>query len=84
MLLIDDLLAAPLRGLFFVLREIAEAAREEQAAERRRAMADLAELHRRLEEGEISEANFEAAEQRLLRRLESLHGTDDAGDDDSD
>ncbi len=36
MLLIDDLLAAPLRGLFFVLKEINAAVQAERASEERR------------------------------------------------
>ncbi len=83
MLLIDDLLAAPWRGLVFVLREIEKAAREEQAAAERRVLGELAELHRRLDQGEISDAQFEAAEQVLLDRLDGVahSGGDDAGGD---
>jgi gas vesicle protein GvpG len=72
MLLIDDLLAAPLRGLLFVLREIANAVAAERAAEEQGLMAELGTLHRRLDAGEIAEAEFEAAESRLLERLECL------------
>ncbi len=83
MLLIDDLLAAPWRGLVFVLREIENVAREEQAAVRRDVMAELSRLHRRLDQGEIGEAEFAAAEEALLDRLDHLNGAggDDASDD---
>lgn len=83
MLLIDDLLAAPLRGLVFVLREIDKAVQEERAADERRIMAELTGLHRRIEAGAIGEVEFEAAEQALLERLEVLRGEtiNDAGSD---
>lgn len=83
MLLIDDLLAAPLRGLFFVLREINEAVAAERAADERRLMAELAELHRLVESGDISEADFEAREQQVLDRLDRKHREEnsDAGRD---
>lgn len=74
MLLIDDLLAAPLRGLFFVLREIGEAVQAERAAGERRLMAELTDLHRRIEAGEIGDADFDTAERELLDRLDRLRG----------
>ena len=83
MLLIDDLLAAPFRGLMFILREINNAVKAEQEAEERRMMSELAGLNRRLDEGQITEAEFEAEEQALLSRLDRLHGEGevDAGRD---
>ncbi len=75
MLLIDDLLLAPFRGLFFVLREIEAAAEGELLAERSRIMESLAVLNRELEEGRLSESAFEAEEQALLQRLERLSET---------
>ncbi|MBL1258024.1 gas vesicle protein GvpG [Methylocystis sp. Sn-Cys] len=74
MLLIDDLLAAPMRGLLFVLEKIDEAARQEREAEERAIMAELSELYRALETGALTEAEFDAREGKLLTRLDSLHG----------
>lgn len=74
MLLIDDLLAAPLRGLFFVFQEISAAVQAERAADERRIIAELAELHRKLDASQITEAQFEAGEEQLLQRLGSLRG----------
>ena len=74
MLLIDDLLAAPFRGLMFILSEINNAVEAEQEADERRIMSALAGLNRRLDEGQITEAEFEAEEQALLSRLDRLHG----------
>jgi hypothetical protein len=83
MLLIDDLLAAPFRGLMFILSEINNAVEAEQEADERRIMSALAGLNRRLDEGQITEAEFEAEEQALLSRLDRLHGQGevDAGGD---
>ncbi len=84
MLFIDDLLAAPLRGLFFVLKEIDAAVQAEQASQERRIIAELAELHRQLDSNQITEAAFEEAEERLLHRLDSWRGegeTDGRGHD---
>jgi hypothetical protein len=74
MLLIDDLLAAPFRGLMSILSEINNAVAAEHEAEERRIMSALAGLNRRLDEGQITEAEFEAEEQTLLSRLDRLHG----------
>jgi hypothetical protein len=83
MLLLDDLLAAPFRGLMFILSEINKAVEAEQEAEERRIMIELAGLHRRLDEGQLTEGEFEAEEQALLSRLDRLHGEGevDAGGD---
>jgi len=74
MLLIDDLLAAPLRGLFFVLQEINAAVQAERELEERGIIAELGDLHRKLDSNEISEADFEIGEERLLQRLDSFRG----------
>lgn len=74
MLLIDDLLAAPMRGLMFVLEKIDEAARQEREAEERAVMAELSELYRALETGALTEAEFDAREEKLLKRLDELQG----------
>jgi hypothetical protein len=74
MLLIDDLLMAPVRGLLFVLREVGNAAEEERANEQRAAMAELAALHRSLDSGELTETEFDARESKLLERLDRLRG----------
>lgn len=74
MLLVDDLLLAPWRGLLFVFGEIAKAVEAEREAERRDLMSELAALHRRLDEGLLSEAEFAVDEQRFLDRLDALAG----------
>jgi hypothetical protein len=84
MLLIDDLLAAPLHGLFFVLKEINAAVQAERALEERGIIAELSDLHRQLDNDQITEADFEVGEERLLHRLEGFRGdgeTDGGGHD---
>jgi hypothetical protein len=74
MLLIDDLLAAPLRGLFFILREVGAAVQSEREEQHLRVVAELADLHRQLDGGRITEAEFEVREDRLLQQLDSMRG----------
>ncbi len=74
MILIDSLLTAPIRGLWFLLREVARAAKEERAADERAVMTELTALHRSLEAGQITEAAFDAREAVLLARLDRLRG----------
>ncbi len=84
MLLIDDIIAAPFRGLFFILKEINKAVQKEREEEEKRTMAELCELHRRLETGALSEAEFDAREAQLLRKLDNLRGEGDGNDSDSE
>jgi hypothetical protein len=44
--------------------------------EERAIMADLSALHRALDSAAITEAEFDAREQELLRRLDQLHSED--------
>ena len=85
MFIIDDLLAAPLRALMFVVEKIDEAVQAEIEAEERTIMADLTALHRALDSGTIGEAEFDGRERKLLDRLDHLHsGRADDADDDRD
>jgi hypothetical protein len=72
MFVVDDLLLAPLKGLTAVCRQVQEAARQELEADKRAALAALAELHGRLESGQIAEKQFDVQEARLLEQLEKL------------
>jgi gas vesicle protein GvpG len=73
MLLIDDLILGPGKFVFWILRQVHEAAEKEMSQETDRVMAELGELHRRLESGAISEADFDARESVLLDRLDQLN-----------
>jgi len=72
MLLIDDILFFPLRGVFWIAREVHNAAQQEFANELDSARAALSDLYMMLETGRISEQEFEMQEAPLLDRLDEL------------
>jgi len=72
MFLIDDILLAPARGLFWIFKEIRDAAEEEQANEAEAITTKLSELYMMLETGQMTEAEFDAAEKTLLDRLDAI------------
>jgi hypothetical protein len=75
MLIVDDILAAPFKGLFWIFQEIRNAAFEEQVGETDRITAQLSELYMMLETGRMTEAEFDAAEKALLDRLDAINET---------
>lgn len=77
MIIIDTVLAAPARGLVFILEKIKEAVDEEMEAEKRAIMNDLTALHRAFDAAAITQAEFDAREQKLLDRLDRLQGKGD-------
>lgn len=72
MFIIDDLAKSPFTGFMFIVREVANAAQQELAQQRVDVMAELSSLHLKLENGEISEDEFDDMEQKLLDQLEQL------------
>ena len=72
MLLIDDLIVGPGKFLLWVCRQVQEAAEKETEQEAQRLTAELGELHRRLESGDISTDAFDLRETQILDRLERL------------
>jgi hypothetical protein len=72
MLLIDDMLFAPLHGLLWIARKVDEAVSQEQEKEEEELQARLRELHLRLEAGQLGEAEFEEQESALLDRLDAI------------
>ena len=72
MFIIDDLLASPARGLMFVLRKINDAVQQERDAQKKATMTELTALHRELDEGKITEDEFDAREHTLLSRLDKM------------
>jgi hypothetical protein len=79
MFIVDDLLLSPIKGIFWVFREIHDAAQQEMAGESEAITAALSELYMRLETGEISEAEFDAQEKALLDRLDRLQAEEAPG-----
>ena len=72
MVLVDDLLTFPIRSLFWIFREIHNAAQEELANESESITAELSNLYMRLETGKISEEEFAGEEKTLLERLDRM------------
>lgn len=71
MLLIDDILLLPFRGVMWCAKEIHRAAEEAVADEGDSIRAQLVELYMRLETGRMSETEFDAQEKQLLDRFDS-------------
>lgn len=84
MLLIDDILFAPLHGLLWVARKVDEALDQEQEQEEEDLKARLRELYLRLESGQLTEEEFEAREAELLDRLDALLASQEAAGDGQD
>lgn len=72
MLLVDNILASPVRGLFWIFRELHKAVQEEAVNEVENITQQLSELYMMLETGKISEAEFDERETMLLDRLDDL------------
>ena len=72
MLLVDDLLLAPIRGLLWVFEKIHDAAQEEIAGEADAVTTELRDLYMMLETGRITEAEFDDRERTLLDRLDAI------------
>jgi hypothetical protein len=72
MLIIDDLLLAPIQGVIWVVEKIGEAAQEDHDNESVTITNALSELYLLLETGQVSEDEFDSREKELLDRLEAL------------
>jgi hypothetical protein len=83
-LLVDDLLASPVKGILWVFHEIHKAATEEQAARRDNIMAALSALYVSLEQHEISDQDFDTRERALLDELDAYDARAEADGEDQD
>ena len=84
MLIVDDILTAPFKGIYWIFKEIHNAALEDQAGEADRITAQLSELYMMLETGKMTEAEFDAAEKTLLDRLDAIKEREGSGEEDSE
>jgi hypothetical protein len=85
MLMVDDVLLFPVKGINWIFKQIHEIAEEELAGEGDRIRENLTELYMLLETGQISEKEFEQQEKELLDRLDNLDEEDEMiGGNDSD
>ena len=71
MLLIDDLLLFPVTGIKFVLRTLGQVA-EQEYTDNAPLKVQLLELQEKLDAGEISEKEYEAAETEIFRQLREI------------
>jgi len=72
MLLVDDILCAPVRSILWIFREIRDIAQKELDGEAKSITEQLRTLYMQLETGRITEAEFESGEKRLLDRLDQI------------
>ncbi len=70
MFFFDDIMLSPFKGLLFIAKEIAKAADQQAENERNDAMTQLSLLHQQLENGEITEDEFNEREEALLNLLD--------------
>ncbi|MDO8721804.1 MAG: gas vesicle protein GvpG [Syntrophales bacterium] len=82
MFIVDDILTAPFKGIYWIFKEIHNAALEDQAGEADRITAQLSELYMMLETGKMTEAEFDAAEKALLDRLDAINEREGSEEED--
>ncbi len=73
MLILDDILVAPFKGLLWVFKKIEETTKAELESRRERITGDLSELYMMLDTGNITEQDFDAREQVLLDGLDRVN-----------
>ena len=81
MLIIDDILLSPVRGILWIFRALHNAAREELENESESITNELSELYMMLETGKITESEFDAREKELLDRLDEIQDQETGGND---
>ncbi|MBM4035561.1 MAG: gas vesicle protein GvpG [Planctomycetes bacterium] len=83
MLLVDDILTLPGRGLLAIFREIHNAVQQDTANQTRATRDQLRDLYLALEGRKISQADFDARERELLDRLDALEALGTAPEEDA-
>jgi len=63
---------SPAKGLLAICRRVRQTAREEYEKQQRALVADLAQLHRRIETNGIEQNEFDSREAELLEKLETI------------
>ncbi|QQR47028.1 gas vesicle protein GvpG [Myxococcus xanthus] len=72
MIILDDILMAPVRSIAWIFRSVHKAVEDEQAQEQTDLRTRLSDLYQELERGEITEEQFDEQESQLLDRLDAL------------
>jgi hypothetical protein len=85
MLIVDNILFSPVKGIHWIFKEVHKLAEEELSGESDRIRENLVELYMQLETDEITEEEFDRQESGLLDRLDALDEDDVMiGDEDED
>ncbi|WP_295885835.1 gas vesicle protein GvpG [uncultured Thiohalocapsa sp.] len=84
MLLIDDILLSPYKGLLWVFEEIHNTAVDELEGEAERIRNELTDLYMMLETEQIDDAEFDRRESALLDRLDELEAQGLGDEDDAE
>jgi hypothetical protein len=91
MFLVDDILLFPVKGIYWIVHEVHNAAQQELAGEKDAITVRLSELYMMLETGQLAEEEFTAMEKELLDRLDAISepgamvvSDDTPGEDDED
>ena len=71
MLLVDDILLFPIKGLLYLFKHVHNAA-EEEFLDEEGISSQLSELYMMLETGKITEEEFDEKEKVLLDRLDEI------------
>jgi len=71
-ILIDDILLSPVRGILWVFQEIRNSAMEEARNESESITQQLRSLYMQLETGKLSDVEFDEQEKQLLDRLDEI------------
>jgi len=82
MLIADDILLFPIKGVLWVFNEIYNAVDQELHDESDALTAQLQQLYTMLEAGEITEVEFDRQESELLDRLDAIQERGSVIDDD--
>jgi hypothetical protein len=69
--LVDDILFFPVKGINFIAKKIFDMAKEEMLGEAG-TKEELKELYELVEQGKISEEEFDEREEELVGRLEDI------------
>ena len=71
MFIIDDILLAPIKGIVWIGKKIEEIVKKE-TSDKSKIQENLLELQMRLELEEITEAEYEKEEPKLLKELDRI------------
>jgi hypothetical protein len=75
-LIVDDIVFFPFKGLFWIFKEIYNATNQEIINEADSITQKLSELYMMLDTGKITEVEFDEQEKVLLDRLDEIQGPD--------